>query len=167
MCCSSVGKSPFPALDLRKRNSRDCPAKASFGKAPAPVLNQCKPSCLLHCTGLGCQAALDVLASTPHHSETLSHVFWGQDSMWCVSTWLVCLKSSCLVLLSAEGPTGGLVLSRDQAENGVNKQGLKTGPLTARRKMGYVVGQYKCSTPSLSSVTMFFVLGMFFKGKRD
>lgn len=87
--------------------------------------------------------------------------------MWCVSTWLTCLEYDCLVLLSAEGPTGGLVLSRDQAENSVNKQGLKTGPSTARRKMGYVVGQYKCGTPSLSSVTMCFVLGMFFKGKRD
>lgn len=87
--------------------------------------------------------------------------------MWCVSPWLVCLESGCLVLLSAEGPTGGVVLSRDQAENDMNKQGLITGPLTARRKMGYVVGQYKCGTPSLSSVTMCFVLGMFFKGKRD
>lgn len=130
--------------------------KPVLGKTPAPVLNQCKPSCLLHCTGLGCQAALAVLASTPHHSETLSHAFLGQDSTWCVSSWLVCLESGCLVLLSAEGPTGGLVLSRDQAENDVNKQGLKTGPLTARRKMGYVLGQCKCSTPSPSSVTMFF-----------
>lgn len=84
-----------------------------------------------------------------------------------MSTWLVCLESDCLVLLSAEGPTGGLVLSRDQAENNVNKRGLETGPSTARRKMGYVVGQYKCGTPSLSSVTMCFVLGMFLKGKRD
>lgn len=111
MCCSKVGKSPFPALHLRKRNSHDCPAKASLGKTPAPVLNQCEPSCLLHCTGLGCQAALGVLPGAPHHSETLSHVFLGQDSMWCVSTWLVCLESGCLVLLSAEEPTGGLVLS--------------------------------------------------------
>lgn len=87
--------------------------------------------------------------------------------MWYVSTWLVCLEADCLVLLSAEGPTGGLVLSRDQAENDVKKQGLKTGPVTARRKMGYMVGQYKCGSPSLSSVTMFFVLGIFFKGKRD
>lgn len=79
----------------------------------------------------------------------------------------LCLESDCLVLLSAEGPTGGLVLSRDQGENNVNKQGLKTGPSAARRKMGCVVGQYKCGTPSLSGVTMFFVLGMFFKGKRD
>lgn len=93
--------------------------------------------------------------------------FCGQDSMWCVSTWLVCLESGYLVLLSAEGPTGGLVLSRDQAENDVNKQGLKTGPLTARRKMGNVVDHYKYGTPSLSSVTMFFVLEMFFEGKRD
>lgn len=86
--------------------------------------------------------------------------------MWCASTWLVCLESACLVLLSAEGPTGGLVLSRDQAENDVNKQGLKTGPLTATRKMGYVVGQYKCCTPSLSSVTMFFCSwNVFLKGK--
>lgn len=87
--------------------------------------------------------------------------------MWCVSTWHICLESDCLVLLSAEGPTGGLVLSRDQAENDVNKQGLKTGPLTARWKIGYAVGQYKCGTSSLSSVTMFFFLGMFFKGKRN
>lgn len=78
--------------------------------------------------------------------------------MWCVSTWLVCLESGYLVLLSAEGPTGGLVLSRDRAENDVNRQGLKTAPLTARRKMGYVVDQYKHGTPSLSSVTMCFVL---------
>lgn len=84
--------------------------KPVLEKLLQPVLNQCTPSCLLHCTGLGCQAALDVLPSTPHHSETLSHVFLGQDSMWCVSTWLVCLESDCLVLLSAEGPTGGLVL---------------------------------------------------------
>lgn len=116
VCCSKVGKSPFPALYLRKRNSCDCPAKASLGKTPAPVLNQCKPSCLLHCTGLGCQAALDVLPSTPHHSETLSHVFLGQDSMWCVSNWLVCLESGCLVLISAKGPTGGRVLSELEQE---------------------------------------------------
>lgn len=82
-----------------------------------------------------------------------------------VSTSPVCLESDCLVLLSAEGPTGGLVLSRDQAENDVNKQGLKMGPLTARRKMGYVVGQYKCGTPSLSSVTMFLFLECCLKGK--
>lgn len=85
--------------------------------------------------------------------------------MWCVSTWLVCLEPDCLVLLSAEGPTGGLVLSRDQAENNVNQQGLKTGPSTARRKMGYGVGQYKRGILSLASVTMFFVLGIFLKGK--
>lgn len=106
MCCSKVGKSPIPALPGRKRNSRDL-LKPVLEK----LLDQCKPSCLLHCTGLGCQAALDVLPSTPHHNETLSRVFLGQDSMWCVSTWLVCLESGCLAWLSAEGPTGGLVLS--------------------------------------------------------
>lgn len=65
------------------------------------------------CTALVWAARLlwVVLPTTPHHSETLSHVFLGQDSMWCVSTWVVCLESDCLVLVSAEGPTGGLVLS--------------------------------------------------------
>lgn len=36
--------------------------------------------------------------------------------MWCVSNWLVCLESGCLALISAKGPTGGLVLSELEQE---------------------------------------------------
>lgn len=50
--------------------------------------------------------------------------------------WRVSVHSGWLVLLSVEGPSGGLwssVMYRT-VENDENKQGPKAGPLAARRK---------------------------------